>query len=71
MSSDLRSWRDALILLLSASLATLAVQVIYGPILNPTFVIFSIYLPTIAVVIIYLVLRWRDRMRGGGEYPLQ
>jgi len=71
LSSDLRSWRDALILLLSASLATLAVQVIYGPILNPPFIIFSIYLPTIAAVIIYLVLRWRGRMKGGGEYPFQ
>ncbi|MEM1945317.1 MAG: hypothetical protein QXI97_06860 [Nitrososphaerota archaeon] len=62
MSSEVRSWRDAAILMLTVSTGTTVIQTLFGPILTIPFVLFTIYIPTVAVSLIYVTLRWRNRM---------
>ena len=71
MSSELRSWRDALVILLAASLATLSVQIFYGPFITIPFTLFVIYLPTLAAAILYLMMWWKYRVRSRSESPIQ
>jgi hypothetical protein len=59
VSSELRGWRDAVIMLAIASLATTTLQTFLNLQLNPTFLIFSIYTPFALSLVIYIYLRLR------------
>jgi hypothetical protein len=59
VSSELRGWRDAVIMLAIASLATTTLQTFLNLQLNPTFLIFSIYTPLALSLVIYIYLRLR------------
>jgi hypothetical protein len=59
VSSELRGWRDAVIMLAIASLATTTLQTFLNLQLNPTFLIFCIYTPLALSLVIYIYLRLR------------
>ena len=59
MSSEIRSWRDAAIMLALASLAVAALQIFLNIQLNPLFLIFSLYIPLALALAIYIYLRLR------------
>jgi hypothetical protein len=59
VSSELRVWRDAVIMLALASLAVIMLQTFLNLQLNPIFLFFSIFTPLALAVIIYIYLRLR------------
>ncbi len=62
-SEEERHWRNATIIMLLVSLLFLAIQTFYGFFLVWYFQLFTIYIPTLISVAVYLWVRIKSRRR--------